>query len=611
MNNNKRKIELLAPARDAETAIAAITCGADAVYIGASQFSARKAAGNEIADIKSAVDFAHQYYARIYAVINTIIYDSELDSVQRLINDLAEIGIDGLIIQDMGLLELDLPDVPIISSTQMHNNSAEKVKFLEEIGISRAILARELSLDEIRIIRQECPRIELECFVHGALCVSMSGQCYMSYAVGGRSGNRGDCAQPCRQLYTLKDKSGNILCRDKYLLSLKDLNLSEYLGELLDVGVNSFKIEGRLKTAGYVANVVGHYRQLLDEQLAKRNYGKTSSGTITLNFQPDPVRTFSRGYTDYGITGNPKKMASLDSPKAIGEYIGCVSAIGAINFEIKSKTTLHNGDGICFLDNRGKMTGTKVNTVEDGNIITPKSMDYIEVGTEIYRNFDHVFNKELEKLPAQRRISVAMTLKETPGGLSLTAIDEDGCHVSVDLFTELEPANNAQSGTENISRQLTRLGNTIFNCTEFKMETEQVWFLPVSILNHLRRDLVEKLMVARMATRLRKHCEYDRNSTVKYPEENLSYLGNILNRKSADFYRRHGVTDFEPAAESGLKMSGRQVMETRYCIRKELNLCPGHKVGQNAEDLILTDRQGNMFTARFSCEKCGMKIYFQ
>ncbi len=611
MRSNKKTIELLAPARNAETAIAAVTCGADAVYIGASQFSARKAAGNDIAEIKAAVEFAHQYYARVYAVINTIIYDNEIDSVQNLIYDLADINVDGLIVQDMGLLELKLPDIPIISSTQMHNSTPERVKFLQDIGISRAILARELSLDEIKAIHQAAPNIELECFVHGALCVSMSGQCYMSYAVGGRSGNRGECAQPCRQVYTLEDTDGNTICRDKYLLSLKDLNLSEYLAELLDAGVSSFKIEGRLKTAGYVANVVGYYRQLLDSLLSQRSLASSSSGKVSLNFQPNPAKTFSRGFTDYGITGRQKHMASLDTPKAIGEHIGTVSGIGAVNFQLDSNTSLHNGDGICFLDNRGILQGTYVNNVEPDNIITPKSMDYIEVGTEVYRNFDHIFNKELEKLPAQRKIDISLTLSDTEGGVSLAAVDEDGCHVSVDLFNELEPAKNQQSASENIAKQLTRFGNTIFTCNNFKMETSQVWFFPVSTLNQLRRELVEKLMAKRLSARPIQHNEYDQSSTIPYPQSTLSYMGNILNEKAAAFYRKHGIINFEPAAESGLNMTGKQVMETRYCIRKELNLCPGPNAEINADDLILTDRNGNTFTAKFTCSKCGMKIYFQ
>ena len=605
----KRSIELLAPAKNAETAIAAITCGADAVYIGAGKFSARQAAGNEIEEIKAAVDFAHQFYCKVYVVINTILFDNELREVQNLLFELEKIHIDGLIIQDFGLLELELPDIPIISSTQMHNNTPEKVKFLQDIGLSRTILARELNLEQIKEIHLAAPDIELECFVHGALCVSMSGQCYMSYAVGGRSGNRGECAQPCRKLYSLEDSYGNTIVKDKYLLSLKDLNLSNYIGELLDAGVSSFKVEGRLKSAGYVANVIGHYRQILDELISKKDLERSSSGKVELNFKPDPAKTFSRGYTDYGIDGQLQNMASINTPKAIGEHIGTVSAMGTIDFEIQSEAKLHNGDGICFFDNRGILQGTLVNSV-DKNIITPKSMDYIEVGTVIYRNFDHVFNKELDKLPAVRKIDVSMKLQDTVGGVSLSIIDEDGCHVSIDLVSELEEAKDQAKAKETIIRQLAKLGNTIFSCVNIEVLTEKIYFFPVSVLNHLRRDIVNQLIIARRQSRAQKHNKYLADSKIPYPADTLSFKGNILNDKAAVFYRRHGITTFEPAAESGIDMAGKQVMETKYCLRKELNLCPGKTLDTNAEDLVLKDKNGNKFTAKFTCKTCGMKIFF-
>ncbi|HEY5503893.1 MAG TPA: peptidase U32 family protein, partial [Sedimentisphaerales bacterium] len=340
-----RRIELLAPAKDAAIAMAAIKCGADAVYMAAQRFGAREAAYNTVESIKQVVDFAHQYYAKVYVTLNTLLKDDELAPAEMMIGQLEKIGIDGLIIQDTGLLELDLPPLPIIASTQMNNDSPEKVKFLQDVGFSRAILARELTLEQIRQIRN-ATTIALECFIHGALCVGASGQCYMSYAIGGRSGNRGQCAQPCRRIYSVKDQQGKIIAKDRHLLSVKDLNLSEHLEELIDAGVDSFKIEGRLKDAAYVANAVSFYRRRLDEIIAKKNLKRASSGTTRIDFEPNPEKTFNRGFSDYGITGKKANLGSIDTPKSMGEYVGTVTETGKDYFVIDGEQELHNADGL-------------------------------------------------------------------------------------------------------------------------------------------------------------------------------------------------------------------------------------------------------------------------
>ena len=605
-----KNIELLAPAKNDETAITAIRCGADAVYIGASNFSARQAASNSIQEIQRALDYAHQFYARVYVALNTIMTDDELYDARILIDKLYKIGIDGLIIQDMGLLKSDLPDIPIIASTQMNNSTPEKVNFLEEIGISRAILARELSLEQITAIRKAAPNIELEFFVHGALCVSMSGQCYMSYAAGGRSGNRGQCAQPCRKLYTLKDLKGNELAKNKYLLSLKDLNLSEYLEKLLDAGISSFKIEGRLKNLAYVANIVGYYRQKLDSILKDRQLKAASSGDTILEFEPDPSKTFSRGFTDYGITGNQKSMASIHTPKATGELIGTVIAIGETSFKIDSNKQLANGDGICFLDDRNILQGTTVNKVEN-DIIHPKTMDYISIGTQIYRNYDHKFNKQLANLPAERKISLQMKMYDDVGGIAIDAIDEDNNHVTVEMIGEFEPAKNIDKGRETIIRQLSKLGNTIFKCDNIDIQTKEIYFFPVSIINNLRREIAEAILQARIAARPKGHNIIKIDANAIYPTKSISYQGNVLNKKAEQFYRDHGVAEFEPAAETGLDMSGRKVMTTRYCLRHELGICPKQGNTDNADDLILVGKNDDTFRVSFECSHCGMAIYYQ
>jgi putative protease len=597
-------IELLAPAKDAPTARAAIECGADAVYLGAPRFSAREAAGNSVSDIQQVAAFAHQYYAKVYVALNTLLRDEELPAAEKMIRQLHEAGIDGLIVQDVGLLELDLPPVPLIASTQMHNATVEKVQFLEQVGFSRAILARELTLDQIREIRSQT-QVELECFIHGALCVGASGQCYLSYALGGRSGNRGQCAQPCRRLYSLTDQAGEEIVKDRHLLSLKDLCLADHLEELIDAGVTSFKIEGRLKDLPYVANTVGFYRRRLDAILAARGLRRSSSGTVRLAFEPNLERTFNRGFTDYGFTGRNGPMASMDTPKSIGEFIGTVVRIEKSCFVLDGNRELHNADGLCFFDSQKNLDGTVVNRVE-GRRVYPQKMQGIRAGLEIYRNFDYAFSRTLAGRAAERKIGLTISLREAPEGLTLSATDEDGNQAEVTIG-EKQPAEKKEAAEQTIRTQLTKLGNTIFECSNLQLQTQDMYFLPVSRLNAAKRELVERLLQARETNRPRPTGGVQRND-FRYPQEHLTYLGNALNAKARAFYRRHRVETIEPAAESGIDLSGKVVMTTKYCLRRELGLCTGRSGKAPAEPLILEDEDGRRYSIRFRCGDCGMDI---
>lgn len=596
---------MLAPAKDGPTARAAIQCGADAVYLGAPRFSAREAAGNPISVIQEVTDFAHQYYAKVYVALNTLLYDDELPVAEKMIHQLYDVGVDGLIVQDTGLLELDLPPLPLIASTQMHNATAEKVKFWEEVGFSRVILARELTLEQIRQIRRQT-HIELECFIHGALCVGASGQCYLSYALGGRSGNRGQCAQPCRRLYSLKDASGKMLVKDRHLLCLKDLNLSDHLEELLDAGITSFKIEGRLKDIPYVANVVGFYRQKLDAILSKRALRRSSSGTAHLRFEPNLEKTFTRGFTDYGLTGRASSLASLDTPKSIGEYVGTVTRVEKSCFTLDSDHDLHNADGICFFDRRRNLDGTVINKVE-GRKVCPQEIRGICVGQEIYRNFDYVFSRQFTGRPAERKIRLSLVLQETSDNLVLSGTDEDGNQASVEISEAKQPADKKEAARQTIQAQVTKLGNTIFECSDLQLQTRDVYFLPVSKLNAAKRQLVEQLLQVRQANRPRPAGSIQGNA-VPYPDKCLTFTGNVLNAKARAFYLRHGVETIAPAAESGPDLCGQVVMTTKYCLRRELGLCEGSGSKAAAEPLLLEDEDGRQYPLRFHCGPCGMEI---
>ena len=605
-----KKIELLAPAKNLEAGTSAIDCGADAVYIGAARFGARASAGNSVSDIEQLTRYAHKYWARVYVALNTLLYDNEFPKVLRLISQLYEAGIDGLIVQDMGLLECDLPPLPLIASTQTHNITPEKVAFLENVGFQRVILARELSLKQIATIRAST-NVELECFVHGALCVCYSGQCYMSYALGGRSGNRGECAQPCRKAYRLKDGKGQIIDPQRYFLSLKDMNRSTSLRNLLEAGISSFKIEGRLKDLAYVKNIVSYYRRRLDTALEGSDLSKRSSGTTRINFTPNPSKTFNRSYSSYFLNDNDEKIGSLYTPKSTGEVIGKISSLGKKSFTLKSPIDLHNGDGICFFDAENALRGTVINQV-DGKQISPANMKGLAKGTLIYRNADLHFMKALKKSHVERRISVNLKFRETAGGFLLSACDEDGNRVEVELLTEKDTARKQDKMRESLQTQLTKCGATEFRCDELAIERETLSFLPASRLNALRRELLEKLTKTRAEQRPISYGAIIAN-TFPYPDPQLSYLGNVLNSKAEAFYRRHGVTQIEPAAESGLDLSGRKLMTTKYCLKRELGLCDKELTSSErlVEPLTLLDEQGREYLLRFNCISCEMEVFLE
>ncbi|PKO00455.1 MAG: collagenase-like protease [Chloroflexi bacterium HGW-Chloroflexi-4] len=601
-------VELLAPAKDLDTGIAAINCGADAVYIGATRFGAREAAGNSLGELDALIQYAHKYWAKVYVTVNTLLYDSEIADAVLLIKQLYQCGADAVIIQDLGLLECDLPPIPIFASTQMHNHTPERVAFLEKVGIKRVILARELSLEQIQEIRRKTS-IELETFIHGALCVSYSGQCTLSYAIGGRSGNRGQCAQPCRNLYSLLDGNGETIIRNRHLLSIRDLNLTDHLKGLLDAGVSSFKIEGRLKDKTYVMNTVSHYRQVIDRLEVKRS----SSGKTTLDFEPVVAKTFNRGYSDYFILGRSGKIGSHDTPKTIGELIGKVKEVARGGFcldENREPVLLHNGDGLSFFTAGKELTGTLVNRV-DGKWIFPARLDDISPGLALYRNSDKAFLDQLKRSQPVRKIGVTMTLTQTVNGYQLELQDEDGVVGKSELVCEHQSAEKPDKAIENIHKQLTKLGETDFVCTDLKVVITPTPFLAASWLNDLRRTAVEALTNAREFQRPEVSGEIIPNDT-QYPVKELTYLGNVLNEKAAAFYNRHGVTSIEPAAESGMDLRGRKVMTTKYCLRYELDACLKEKNAKVLQEpLTLVDENGRKLRLKFDCVACEMHVFFE
>ncbi len=601
-------IELLAPAKDKICAKAAIDYGADAVYIGANDFGARKNAANSLEDIKEVVEYAHQVNVKVYATLNTILTNEELIKAQKMIEELNKIGVDAIIIQDMGLLgeretvngernslSSSLFPLPFHASTQCDNRTAEKVKFLEDVGFSRVILARELSIEQIKEIKSKT-NVELEVFIHGALCVSYSGQCYLSHAIGGRSANRGECAQPCRKKYSLVDESGNFIAKDKYLLCLKDFSAAQHIKILAEAGVTSFKIEGRLKDVNYVKNVVASYRKLIDDLGLK----KTSSGRILMDFEPDLEKSFNRGYTDYFLKKRGE-CYTFDSPKSKGEYIGKVTNVGKDYFEIHSRLTIHHSplqpqDGLCFFNNSA-LQGCLVNKVEK-NKIYPNKMDGLKVGTEIYRNSDVEFEKTLKNSKTCRKLGVKIAFDLN----KVSAIDEDGNSAEIEYEIE-EFAQNIEKMSENITNQLKKSGESIFLVEEVKILTEKLPFLQLSKINELRRELLEKLLAVRKESRVG-FSPPDREVVHLQKKSTLDYRANILNKSAKEFYEKYGFEVSELALESGLAKSGKIVMTCKHCLKHAFNLC------KTPKKLYLIDEKGKKYELKFNCDKCEMEIIF-
>ena len=604
-----RPIELLSPAKNLECGLAAVDHGADAVYIGAPRFGARAAAGNSPEDIARLVEYAHVYGVRIYVTVNTILKDEELAETERLIHDLYRIGVDALIVQDMGITRLHLPPIPLHASTQMDNRAPEKVRFLAEAGFRQVVLARELSLQEIRHIHEACPQTLLEVFVHGALCVSYSGQCYASQACFGRSANRGECAQFCRLPFSLVDADGKTMVRDKHLLSLKDLNQSDRLEQLLDAGASSLKIEGRLKDVAYVKNVTAAYRLRLDEILSRRpEYVRSSSGSSRYTFTPQLDKSFSRGFTHYFLQGRGEDIASFDTPKSLGEEMGMLKEQRGHSFTVAGVKSFHNGDGICYLDGQGRLQGFRVNRVEDNRIFPAGEVPRIPPRTRLYRNFDQEFEKLLARKSAERKIALRWALWETPQGFALSAEDEDGNRAARSFDYPKELARSPQDA--NLRAQLGKLGNTPFEAVgEMDIRLADNWFLPASVVTDWRRQVVDCLLQVRRI-RYRREWQVWRPTAHAFPLSSLTYLGNVMNGEARRFYLEHGVATVAPAYEAQAVPEA-VLMFCRHCLRYSMGWCPTFQKKRSPyrEPYYLVSSDGRRFRLSFDCKNCQMKVY--
>ena len=602
----QRPIELLAPAKNLECGIEAINHGADAVYIGAPRFGARAAAGNTIEDIKALVDYAHIYNVRIYVTVNTILHDEELPETEKMIWELYRAGVDALIIQDMGITRLNLPPIALHASTQMDNRTPEKVKFLSDIGFRQVVLARELSLDEIRKIHDTCPETLLEVFIHGALCVSYSGQCYVSQACYGRSANRGECAQFCRLAFDLVDSNGKTIEQNKHLLSLKDMNQSDNLEALLDAGATSLKIEGRLKDVSYVKNVTAYYRQKLDSIFKyRKEYIRASSGTVKTTFTPQLDKSFSRGFTDYFLHGRNPGIFSFSTPKSLGEEVGTVKEIRGNYFTVAGVKSFSNGDGLCYIDDNGRLHGFRVNRVEN-NKLFPQDMPRLKPKTRLYRNFDQEFEKLMQRKSAERKIAVDICLAENNFGFTLSLMDEDENNISLTLQRAKEPARTPQA--DNLRNQLGKLGNTPFEAKDIKIDLSDNWFIPSSELSELRRNAVEKLLEVRRIN-YRREVFRMKETKSKFPVSTLTYLGNVMNSSAAEFYKNHGVLKVMPAFEKEQPKDA-VLMFCKHCIRYSMGWCPVHHKVRSPfrEPYYLVSSDGRRFRLEFDCKQCQMKV---
>ena len=604
-NAEPRPIELLSPAKDLACGIEAIRHGADAVYIGAPRFSARAAAGNTTDDIRALCDYAHLFGARVYVALNTILKEEELKEAERIIHRLYEAGADALITQDMAIATMDLPPIPLHASTQMDNRTPEKVRFLQDIGFTQVVLARELSLEQIREIARRTT-VPLEVFVHGALCVSYSGQCYLSAALGGRSANRGECAQYCRLPYTLVDADGREIAAGKHLLSLKDMNRGDYLEDLLDAGVSSLKIEGRLKEVSYVKNVTAWYRRRLDAILARRpEYRKASAGHCDYTFEPAAEKSFNRGFTPFFLRGRSRDITSFDTPKSAGEPVGTVKDVRGNSFSLQGTTTLRNGDGLTFFNERGTLEGFRVNRVEADRVFTLER-PALRPGTRLYRNHDQAFERLLEKPSAERRLSLQMEFTDNAFGFTLCLTDETGARVMLAKPFPKETARVEQTG--NIRTQLSKLGGTPFEATEINVRLSGRWFVPSSLLAEMRREGIERLQAVRRVRYRRELARVDRTSTIPYPERTLTYLGNVSNSLAEAFYRQHGVERVEKAFELSPR-TGVPLMFTKHCLRYSMGWCPVHQKGQSPyKEPYYLRYKDTLLRLRFRCDECRMEI---
>ena len=608
-----KTIELLSPARNLECGIQAIKHGADAVYIGAGRFGARQAAGNSVEDIAQLTRFAHFYGAKIYVTVNTILKDTELADAEKLIWQLYEAGADALLVQDMAVLKMKLPPIALHASTQCDVRSADKVRFLAGCGFTRVVLARELSLDEIRSIHEACPQVELECFVHGALCVSYSGQCYASQYCFGRSANRGECAQFCRLKFDLVDSDNNVIVKGKHLLSLRDMNRMESLEELMDAGVCSFKIEGRLKETSYVKNVTAAYSKALDKVIERRQeYRRASSGHSEVMFTPNVSKSFNRGFTDYFLYGRQADIWSPDTPKSRGELMGQVRVVGRGWITISGTKSFNNGDGLCYIGQDGELKGYRVNRVENGRIflyLDNGDMLSIKAGTDVYRNFDQEFEKALAKESASRKIVADILFEETATGYGVTMTDEDGNVATVTCDWKKEDARTPQEN--NIRTQLSKLGNTGFEAGKIEVKLGGERFIPSSFLSDIRRQAVTLLENKRMDSYVRPVQGKADDKSNTYPVKELTYLGNVMNAQARTFYSDHGVEKVDYAFEKSAPDSA-VIMFCRHCIKRSLGICPKNRKQDLKvhEPMYLVSQDGRRFGLRFDCSRCLMEVYY-
>jgi len=611
-------LELLAPAKDANHGIEAINHGADAVYMGAPQFGARSAACNSLADVERLVKYAHIFGSKVFITVNTLLFDDEIMPANRMIHQLYNMGVDAIIMQDLGLLETDLPPIELHASTQTHNYSIERVKFLESVGFKRVILARETSLEQMRLLRKEV-KCELESFVQGALCVCFSGQCYLSQYLNQRSGNRGCCSQPCRSTYDLLDAHGNLLRKNEHLLSLKDFNASQHLRSMVDAGITSFKIEGRLKDLSYVKNVTAYYRQKLDALMeGKKDLQAASYGKVVHYFEPDLERTFNRGFTDYflnmkGSHEGRQKMASFATQKSMGKKLGLVTRIEGNAFVISSNEVLSRGDGLCFFNKNGALDGFNLNQVQPLNDHTfrvqPNRMPAeLKAGITLWRNNDYAFEKLLNGKSAERRIEVCYELHVSENQCQLLMKDSLGHEATSTINQKTQIADNEESTKRMWLTQLSKLGDTPFAISQTQETLTidgPVPFLPASAINNLRRQCVESMTDALISSN-------HPHETLRVEEESLvaahlDYRSNVINSKAEQFYLHHGATSVEHGVEETHQYEGKALMTTKYCLRFELGMCLRDSRNKDKEELFLSN-QKNLLKLDFDCQNCQMKI---
>jgi 23S rRNA 5-hydroxycytidine C2501 synthase len=631
MSLPRHHLELLSPAKNIEIGREAVLHGADAVYIGGPMFGARAKAENSVAEIAELVKFAHRYGSRIFVTLNTILHDAELEAARQLIHEYWNAGVDALIVQDMGILELDIPPIQLHASTQTDIRTIEKAKFLGEVGFSQIVLARELTLQQIAAMRAAVnPDVALEFFIHGALCVAFSGNCYISHAHTGRSANRGECAQECRLPYTLQDKDGKVVAYDKHLLSVKDNDQSANLRMLVDAGVRSFKIEGRYKDMRYVKNITAHYRQLFDEILNERpELARASHGRCTYTFTPEPDKTFNRSTTDYFANGRKEDIGAFDAVAHVGIELGRVTRLAADWFEIEAVATdtsavPANGDGLAYMHKR-EVHGMQANTAKKiGNVwrISPnqlmRDLTGLVVGTVIHRNRDHAWEQALAKPSADRRIAVTMKFAEIANGFSLTMTDEVGNSATSTIAHIKDPASQPERATASLRENLGKIGQTIFAVRDAKQDIVLDWqspyFIPASIANQLRRDAIEMLEASRINALVRPLRAIEAQPLAQYHEASLTYLANVYNQAARDFYTKHGVKLIAAAYEAHQEPGEVPLMVTKHCLRFSFNLCPKQAKGVTgvqgqvrAEPMTLLSN-GETLTLKFDCKPCEMHV---